>query len=293
MVQVRTDGAVRLHDRPTVLAPTVRRAPGSRRAHAEHDRRALAEQQVLTDRLQQAILPGPDAPGDADRMRVAVRYVAADPALAVGGDWYLSAPMPGGDVLLGVGDVGGHGIAATTAMAQLRHAMAGFAATGCEPPEILAGLNALLCQRPAGDLATAVVARFRPDSGELTWSRAGHPPILLANHDGVAPLEQPEGVMLGAWPDSRYGSRSGQLSPGDVVLMYTDGFVERPGRSVEEGVRVLGRQVQRVLAEATGDRLGDRLGRLVRRLRRRNPRDDACVLAAEPLPERAGEPQKL
>jgi serine phosphatase RsbU (regulator of sigma subunit) len=281
MVQVRTDGAVRIHDRPTVPAPAVRRVFGSRRALAEHDRRVLAEQQALTDRLQRAILPGPDAPGEADRMRVAVRYVAADPALAVGGDWYVSAPMPGGDVLLGVGDVGGHGIAATTAMAQLRHAMAGFAATGCEPSEILAGLNALLCQRPAGDLATAVVARFRPESGELTWSRAGHPPILLANRDGVAPLEQPEGVMLGAWPDSRYGSHSGRLSPGDVVLMYTDGFVERPGRSVEEGVRVLGRQVQRLLAEATGDRLG----RLVRRLRRRNPRDDACVLAAEPLPE--------
>jgi serine phosphatase RsbU (regulator of sigma subunit) len=243
-------------------------------------RRALAEQQVLTGRLQRAILPVPQAPPDADRMRLAVRYVAADPELEVGGDWYLSAPMPGGDLLLSVGDVGGHGIAATTAMAQLRHAMAGFAATGYEPPQILESLNTMLCQWPAGDLATAVVARFRPASGELTWSRAGHLPILLADRHGVQPLAQPDGVVLGAWPDARYGSASGRLSPGDVVLMYTDGFVERPGRSVEEGVRALGRQVQKVLGEATGDRLG----RLVRRLRRRNPRDDACALAAERLP---------
>jgi hypothetical protein len=62
--------------------------------------------------------------------------------------------------------------------------------------------------------------------------------------------------------------------------MYTDGFVERPGRSVEDGVRSLSRHVASVLA----DRAGDRLSRLVNRLRRRNPRDDACALAAERLP---------
>ena len=238
--------------------------------------RGTAHQRVITDRLQRAILPSPGESGGTEGVRVAVRYIAADPGLDVGGDWYFSAPMPDGDVLLSVGDVGGHGIAATTAMTALRHATAGFAATGCPPQQILAGLNALLCGKAGDQLATAVVARFHPPSGELTWARAGHPPILLANRDGVAPLDQPEGAILGVWPDARYGSSRRHVAPGDVVLLYTDGFVERPGRSVDEGVRALGRHVGNVLAEESGDGIGE----LVGRLRRCNPRDDACALAA-------------
>jgi serine phosphatase RsbU (regulator of sigma subunit) len=238
--------------------------------------RGTAEQQVLTDSLQRAILPGPGAAGRTEGVRVAVRYIAADPGLHVGGDWYFSTPLPDGDVLLSVGDAGGHGLAATRAMTALRHATAGFAATGQPPQQILAGLNALLCGQGGHELATAVVARFHPASGELTWSRAGHPPILLANRDGVAPLDQPEGAILGVWPDARYGSAHRHLAPGDVVLLYTDGFVERPGSTVDEGIRALGRQVGSALTEGAGEGIAW----LVRRLRRCNPRDDACALAA-------------
>jgi serine phosphatase RsbU (regulator of sigma subunit) len=246
-------------------------------------RRTAAERQAITDRLQRAILPEPDRSGGAEGMRVAFRYIAAEAGLDVGGDWYFSGPAPDGDVVFSVGDAGGHGIAATTAMTQLCHATAGLAAAGCPPQQILAGLNALVCGQAGDELATAVVARFRPASGELTWSRAGHLPILLANRDGVSPLDQPGGAILGVWPDARYESSSHRLAPGDVVLMYTDGFVERPGRCVDDGVQALGRYVQKALTRATGDRLAQ----LVRRLRRRNPRDDACALAVERLPEAA------
>jgi serine phosphatase RsbU (regulator of sigma subunit) len=225
-------------------------------------------------------MAGPTPSPTVERMRVAARYIPADPEPGPGGDWYLSAEMPGGDLLLSVGDVEGHGAAAAPVMTEVRQEIAGYAATGCPPAEILAGLNEFLCAKPGDDLATAVVARFDPYSGELTWSRAGHLPILLANREGVAPLDQPSGAILGVWPDTRYGSLRRTLSPGDVMLMYTDGFVERPGGSVDDGVQALGSYAWKVLA--ANDR--DRPDRLVRGLRRRNPRDDACALAAERLP---------
>ncbi|OLB66980.1 MAG: hypothetical protein AUI10_01235 [Actinobacteria bacterium 13_2_20CM_2_72_6] len=238
--------------------------------------RGTGQERVLTDQLERAILPSPTASGQPDGVRVAVRYIAADRGLHVGGDWYVSAPLPDGDVLLSVGDASGHGIAATTAMTALRHATAGFAATGAPPEQILSGLNALLCGQARHELATAVVARFHPESGELTWSRAGHPPILLANRDGVAPLDQPDGAILGVWPEARYEAAHRYLAPGDVVLLYTDGFVERPGHTVDEGVQELGRQVGSALAEGPGEGVT----RMVGQLRRCNPRDDACALAA-------------
>jgi serine phosphatase RsbU (regulator of sigma subunit) len=215
-----------------------------------------------------------------ERLRVAVRYIPADPGTDTGGDWYLSAPMPDGDVLLSVGDVEGHGAAASPMMSRMRGEVARYAASGRAPAEVLAGLNRSLCAEPGDDLATAVVARFRPVTGELTWSRAGHLPILLVGRDGVAPLDQPNGAILGVWPDTRYDSLHRTLSPGDVMLMYTDGFVERPGSSVDDGVQALGCHAWKVLAETTRDRPDH----LVAELHRRNPRDDACALAAEPLP---------
>ena len=248
--------------------------------------RENTQQQVIADRLQRAILPAPGGSGGPAGVRVAVRYIPADPGLHIGGDWYVSARMPDGDLLLSVGDAGGHGIAATTAMTALRHATLGFAATGWPPEEILAGLNAMLCAERGDELATAVVARFHPQSGELTWSRAGHPPMLLANRAGATTLDQPAGSILGVWPEARFGSASRRLDRGDVVLLYTDGFVERPGRTVDEGVRALGRQVGDLLPGA-GDAGRDAIGRLVRGLRRVNRRDDACVLAAQ-LPRRGG-----
>lgn len=215
-----------------------------------------------------------------ERLRVAARAIPAEPGTGTGGDWYVSTEMPDGDILLSVGDVEGHGAAASPVMARMREELTRYAGYGCPPDEVLTGLNRFLCAESGDDLATAVVARFSPASGVLTWSRAGHLPILLVGRDGVAPLDQPGGAILGVWPDTRYDCLRRTLSPGDVMLMYTDGFVERPGVSVDDGVRALGCHAWKVLAQTTRDRPDH----LVRGLRRRNPRDDACALAAEPLP---------
>jgi serine phosphatase RsbU (regulator of sigma subunit) len=246
-------------------------------------RRAPTDQQTIKGRLQQAILPAPLSASEVNGMRLAVRCMGADRAVQVGGDWYLTAALPDGDLMLAVGDVGGHGLSATPSMVLLRHAMEAFAIEGREPSEILSGLNSLLCKQASGTLATAVVACYHPVTGQLTWARAGHPPILRAGHDGVEPLSQPAGTALGVLPDGSYGSATTKLDAGDVVLMYTDGFVERPGTSIDDGVRALGDQVRHTLHGGSTHRPSD----IVDRLRRRNPHDDACALAAESLPPEA------
>jgi serine phosphatase RsbU (regulator of sigma subunit) len=240
--------------------------------------RELAEQREINDQLQQVILPVPTAITDVNGMRVAVRYLAADDSTDVGGDWYLAVPLADGDVVFAVGDVVGHGLAAAPPMVALRHAAAAYAVAGHEPGEVLAALNMLLCRQGGWATATAVVARYQPRTGELTWARAGHPPIMVAGRDGVDTRYEPTGILLGVCPEAEYEHASVRLYPGDVVLMYTDGLIEQRGRGIDEGVRELAREV----AEALQVHGADRLTSILDRLHRRNPGDDACMLAAQP-----------
>jgi hypothetical protein len=85
---------------------------------------ALAQERNVTLELQRAILPLHDQPFDLPGLRAVVRYLPASQDSRVGGDWYITAEMPGGHVLLAIGDVGGHGLAAAAGMARLRGALA-------------------------------------------------------------------------------------------------------------------------------------------------------------------------
>ncbi|HTJ38385.1 MAG TPA: PP2C family protein-serine/threonine phosphatase [Dactylosporangium sp.] len=213
-------------------------------------------------------------------VRVGVRYAVADHTGDIGGDWYLTTPLPNGDVMLAVGDVMGHGRAAAATMVQLRAAMTRLALAGDEPGAILAALNRMLCRRPSTTLATAVCGRFRPADHSLTWSRAGHLPILRASATGVSALAQPAGMALGVDPAARYATARVVVDPGDLLLMYTDGVVEQRDQAIDQGVQHLADDVRLAMrASAPGERLRTALDIA----RRGNPDDDACLLAAEPV----------
>jgi serine phosphatase RsbU (regulator of sigma subunit) len=246
-------------------------------------RRELAEQRQVNRQLQYAILPKRAPAVAVNGMRIAVRYEGADRTVDVGGDWYLSEPLPDGGLLLAVGDVVGHGLAATATMVRLRNAMVGLAVAGHGPGDILTVLNRLLCQGDDDASATAVVAAYEPRTHRLTWARAGHVPMLLANRAGVRPLWYPTGAMLGVLPDAEYPHATTTLRVDDVLVMYTDAFVEEPGIGLDDGVRALAEHTRRALAGAALDPMLDRPTVLTDRLRRRNRRDDACLLAAEPV----------
>jgi serine phosphatase RsbU (regulator of sigma subunit) len=264
---------------------TARETVRARLAEVERElrehRQSLAAEHQLAAQLQQIILPIPEAPIDLPGLRIAVRYLPAERASRVGGDWYHAARTPDCQVILAVGDVAGHGLHAATTMAQLRHALSALTVTTTtDPALLLAHLNRLLCaSTAAASTATAIVARFDPATGSLTWAQAGHPPPLHTRAGRTVELPRPRGLLLGADPDVGYETAELTLEPDDVILLYTDGLVERRDRSLRQGLA----PVIATLNEISLAGSAQPLAALLSRLQRANPDDDTCILAARPL----------
>ena len=175
---------------------------------------------------------------------VAAHYQPADAELAAGGDWYDSTPLPDGRVALMVGDVVGHGPAAAAAMAQLRAIGNHLLRTGTDPAEVLAQLDAAAA-RGAGTRATSVLLAVLDPAGRLSWASQGHPgPLRVPPAGPPVPLPTGPAVPLGVGGPPA-GWHSTRLDPGDVVLLFTDGLVERPGRSLPDGMDALLAEVRR------------------------------------------------
>jgi serine phosphatase RsbU (regulator of sigma subunit)/anti-sigma regulatory factor (Ser/Thr protein kinase) len=258
----------------------LRLAEVERQLH-EHQRTLAAEHRMAAQ-LQQIILPIPEAPVDIRGLRVAVRYLPAERASRVGGDWFHAAEVSDGGVLLAVGDVAGHGIQAATTMAQLRHALSALAVTTTTDPAALLGhLNHLLCAgRAAVDTATAVIAYYDPHDRTLTWAQAGHPAPLRTRAGVTVELPRPRGPLLGVLADAEYERASVAFEPDDLLLLYTDGLVENRDQGVSDGLAPVIEALNRITAEGSTQPLAD----LIAQLRRANPDDDTCILAARPLP---------
>ncbi|MER5965697.1 SpoIIE family protein phosphatase [Streptomyces sp. NPDC002057] len=249
----------------------------------------LKAERALGARLQDTLLPIPEQSLDLAGLRVDVAYVPADRGLNVGGDWYSAIELPDRSALFVVGDVAGHGLAAVGTMAQLRFTTKGMTVTGSRLPDVLGRLNALLLHTAPNErraTATMVMGRYRPWDHRLTWVRAGHLPPLLVRDGRARFLAQPEGRLLGAAPDSRYGQAEVTLLPGDHLLFYTDGLVELPGEDLRAGLDRLASRALRLLREG-----GHPV--LARTLAAAGPanRDDICVLAVH-LPEDAPPDQR-
>src|SRR6266567_6041689 len=184
----------------------------------------LAQERHITLELQRAILPLHDTPFDLPGLRTVVRYLPASRDSRVGGDWYITAEMPDGSVLLAIGDVGGHGLEAAAGMARLRGALAGLAITGAPPERLLGWLNDLVHHVDPEHTASVMAGYFDPRSRVLTWAQAGHPPPVLVRGQQATALRSPAGILLGA-ARSGYDAASLELHQGDLLLLYSDGLI--------------------------------------------------------------------
>ncbi|GGO81008.1 PP2C family protein-serine/threonine phosphatase [Nonomuraea cavernae] len=246
----------------------------SRRQLLEAREKAAEERHVMLA-LREAILPEPVGCLDLPETRIAVRYVPAEKTASLGGDWFEAAPLPDGRVLLAIGDVSGHGLPAIARMAQLRHALIGLTMTG-EPAEVLlTWLNELVIHRLEETTATAVIGHLDTSARVFSWARAGNlAPILV--RDGTArPLDQPKGVLLGAACGQPYQPARTELRGGDLLLMFTDGLVERRTRDIDEGLDL----VLKAASQLRGGDLDAGLDRVLDDIGGPNPEDDACLLA--------------
>lgn len=200
---------------------------------------ALTEQRSIAVILQRSLLPDlPDPPG----LTVHADYVPAHGAMSVGGDWYDVVEMGDGRVALSVGDVAGHGLAAAAVMGQLRSAVRSMALGCAAPVEALTQLDRFTSTLPGRPLATVVYAVLEP-TGRLRYAAAGHPPPLLVRADGsTAFLQDGRSPLLGVEPVEPRPEGSVELAPGDTLIIYTDGLVERPGDTIDDGLAALARQ---------------------------------------------------
>ncbi|TYB70934.1 SpoIIE family protein phosphatase [Nonomuraea sp. PA05] len=246
----------------------------SRRQLLEARERAAEDRHVMLA-LREAILPEPDGCLDLPQTRIAVRYVPAEKTANLGGDWFEAAPAPDGRQLLAIGDVSGHGLPAISRMAQLRHALVGLAMTGQAANRLLDWLNELVLHQLKDTTATAIIGHFDPRTRVFAWGQAGNlAPILV--RDGVASqLPQPRGVLLGAASGSPYELATTRLHPGDLLLMFTDGLVERRTRDIDVGLDLAMTASRKVDCQD----LEESLDRLLADIGGPNPEDDACLLA--------------
>ncbi|WP_390897510.1 SpoIIE family protein phosphatase [Streptomyces justiciae] len=238
----------------------------------QHD--VLRAERTLAASLQHALLPLPTRPVRLAGLRVEVAYLPAQSGVHVGGDWFSAIELPDGDALFVVGDVAGHGLDAVATMAQLRFTAKGMVITGSSLTGALARLNTLLLHsRDSHGTATMVLARYSPAEHRLVWAQAGHPPPLLQRGGEVRYLGRPGGMLLGASASPAFEEADILLEPGDRLLLYTDGLVERPSEGIDRGLKRLSDAVVSHQADGPGS-----LRPLLADLLEGERRDDVCVL---------------
>jgi phosphoserine phosphatase RsbU/P len=211
-------------------------------SQAAADRAALH----TAETLQRHLLGAPPAVPHLD---TAVRYLPASRHAQVGGDWYDAFPLADGHTVLAIGDVAGHDASAAATMAQVRGMLRAIAlSTAGSPATVLTVLDQVLADLDLHTLMTVVVATLeRRDDGSalLCWSNAGHPPPVLACGDGHTHLlERTPERLLGMGPGAHRTDHAVLLQPGDTVLLYTDGLVERRRVPLDQGFAWLLRQLQ-------------------------------------------------
>jgi anti-sigma regulatory factor (Ser/Thr protein kinase)/putative methionine-R-sulfoxide reductase with GAF domain len=201
----------------------------------EHHRLALSHRVV--EALQRGLLPErlPWIP----ELGFAARYIPAAQAGSVGGDWYDVAQLRDGRVAIAVGDVVGHGVAAASLMGELRTALRVYGLEGLGPVDAIDKLAGFVFARGIVSMATCAYATVDLDRSRVTLATAGHPPPLLVTPDGARFIDQAAGPPLGASTHHRYEQTEFTIGPGEILILYTDGLIERRGHRLSEGLAEL------------------------------------------------------
>lgn len=206
----------------TQAAPALRVAQLVREQQAQARARERLDQELRVARLiQQTLLPReiPMLPG----WQLASYY---QPARAVGGDFYDFLPFDDGRLGLIIGDVTDKGVPAALVMATTRSILRSAAHSELSPGAALERTNDLLHDDiPPKMFVTCLYAILDPASGRLLYANAGHD-LPYQRHENAVSELRATGMPLGLMPGMRYEEKETTLSPGDSLLLYSDGLVE-------------------------------------------------------------------
>jgi PAS domain S-box-containing protein len=195
---------------------------------------AREQEHTIAIQLQRALLP--DRLATHTNLEIAARYSAASDLMAVGGDWYDTFSWPDGHLVVTVGDVVGHDLAAATTMGRLRIGVNALVSRAASSPAMV-----LDAYRDYGDdlgpaFATAACVAIHGDTGQLRYSIAGHPAPLIVHTDGrLQWLARAVAPPLGVPSACGHVDSALHLEPGATVVLYSDGLIERRGEIIDEG----------------------------------------------------------
>jgi serine phosphatase RsbU (regulator of sigma subunit)/anti-sigma regulatory factor (Ser/Thr protein kinase) len=229
--------------------------------------------------LQRSLLPQEvhRTPG----LEIAYRYLPSSVVSEVGGDWFDVVPLSCGRVALVVGDVMGHGIRAAATMGQLRTAARTLITLDLAPDRVLRRLDETAAAIGDGQFATCVCAVFDPADRSCTIACAGHlPPLLSEPGSRTRTLTLPPGAPLGVG-GVPFESVEFTLPEDGVLVLYTDGLVERRGRDLDDGMSLLSQVVAR-----HGQSLEESCDAVLAALSAGDSEDDIAVIMARVLPAR-------
>lgn len=222
-----------------------------------------------------------------DGVELAHRYLPGTRQTEISGDWYDVIPLADGRVGVVIGDVVGRGIEAAVTMSQLRTALRAYAIEGLDPGVVVAKLHRLVDHLGVGMSTTLVYLDFDPFTREVRYVSAGHLPVLHVQAGGESRfLPGARSTPLGtAAPGAQIPQESLVLEPGDTVLLYTDGLVERR----DDGIASRLEQLRRAVAEGPHD-LEDVLEHLIATLGDDEAlrQDDVALLALRVAPQTTG-----
>ncbi|MEV4319811.1 SpoIIE family protein phosphatase [Actinocrispum sp. NPDC049592] len=241
------------------------------------DRRT--EHEITLD-LQRAVLPD----GLPVLPEVSMSAVYQPAGTEAGGDWFEVVPMPRRRLGLVLGDVVGHGATASAIMGQLRAVAAERLSLGGDLREVVTALDAFAAGTPDARGATVCVAILDRHSGMLEYCTRGHPPPLVVSADGgTRVLPQPSLPPL-AFGEGEFMAADDTMWPGETIVLYSDGVVERPGRTIVDGIAELAASAGTIVRQnGAGPRdLADRIchGAMDQV---KGSRDDASMLAVTVL----------
>jgi len=242
--------------------------------------RLYRAEQRIAETLQRNLLP--QQLPQLDCLALAARYLPGAEGTQAGGDWYDVVELDDHRVAIAVGDVVGQGPAAAAVMGQLRSALSTALLSGCGPAEALELLDRFAARLPGATASTAACLIVDSAQGTIRWARAGHPPPLLLAEGKPRYLDTGgAGTVLGVPGRPPYSDGTAGVPPGAVLVLYTDGLVERRVEVLDAGLDRLAEAVARH-ADAAPDLLATRL--LAEMLADTEQPDDVALITARVMP---------
>lgn len=193
-----------------------------------------AAEAAAAEMLERGLLPSrlPRIAG----LQIASRYVPTENR-SIGGDWYDVFLGPDGALWVVTGDVAGHGLRAAVVMGRVKSALRAYTLLGEGPARVLQLTDRKVVHFEMGTLITAICARSYSPYEEWTVSSAGHLPPLVVTPDEAASLAAvPANPPLGADPDVARSEVTITLADGGLMMLYTDGLIERSGEALDAGL---------------------------------------------------------